>query len=96
MTTDEFEYFESRFGAIDQHFVAIEVRFDAIDRRFEEVDRKFEEIDQRFDKVYNILDSHTKKLDDIHLEQTAHSAMLDRHERWHHQTAGKIGLKLKH
>lgn len=100
MTTEEFEYFESRFGSIDRQFAYFEEKFDAIDRRFDQIDIRFEEMDKKFekkfDKVYNILDSQSKQLDDIQLEMAARSAILDRHEGWHHQTAKKLGLKLKY
>ena len=67
-----------------------------LDAKFAAIDLRFEEVDQRFDKVYNILDSQAKHIDDNHQELMALVHQVDRHERWHHQTATKVGLKLKY
>jgi hypothetical protein len=67
----------------------------------------FQHFDERLDKletelatradgerIYRALDSIAKHLDTDDAERAAMNAQLDRHERWHHQTADKLGLKL--
>src|SRR6266851_2231907 len=40
-------------------------RFEQIDRRFEQIDRRFEQIDRRFDQVADVLNEHSRKIDDV-------------------------------
>ncbi len=40
-------------------------RFEQIDRRFEQIDRRFEQIDRRFDQVADVLNVHSRKIDDV-------------------------------
>jgi chromosome segregation ATPase len=40
-------------------------RFDQIDRRFEQIDRRFGQIDRRFDQVAEVLNNHSRKIDDL-------------------------------
>jgi hypothetical protein len=67
----------------------------------------YQHFDQRLDKletelatkadgerVYRALDGITKRLDDDETERAAMNHQLNRHERWHQQTAAKLGMKL--
>jgi hypothetical protein len=46
------------------------------------------------ERVYRALDGIAKRLDTDDAERAAMNNQLDRHDRWHHQTADKLGLKL--
>lgn len=48
------------------------------------------------DGIYNRFDAVMAELDVIKAEQVAQSVELDRHERWHHETAEHVGLTLSH
>jgi hypothetical protein len=64
-------------------------RFDKIDAALEKKSDKadVDGMNTRFDDVM-------AELDDIKTEQAAQHVQLDRHERWHHETAAQIGLTL--
>jgi len=63
-------------------------RFDALEAK---VDLKADA-----DRIYKSLDGIAKRLDDDEAERAAMTAQIDRHERWHHQAADKLGLKLEY
>ncbi len=42
------------------------------------------------------VDGITKSISDMRLEYSAIGMQLTRHEKWHHQTAGKLNLKLEY
>ena len=42
------------------------------------------------------VDGMTKSISDLQLEYSAMGMQLTRHEKWHHQTAGKLNLKLEY
>ena len=68
----------------------------AVNRHFDEIERR---LDQKADKagldrIYVTLDAILKNQEIERDERAAIMHQLDRHERWHHQTADKIGLKL--
>jgi hypothetical protein len=85
-------------------------KFDGLDKKFAQVnarlDQKVDKIDLEellkskadksdIDRVMNVLDELMGKFDDQRTEQVMMRHDLDRHERWHKQTAEKIGLKLE-
>jgi len=83
-----------------------------LDRKFEKVDDKFgvitqkfigleEKIDIKADKedVVNLIgsvDAYSKKADDYFQEMVMLSHKVDRHEKWLHQVAEKLGIKLEY
>lgn len=72
-------------------FVYVAERFDKVDAALE---LKADKTD--LDGVYSRLDRVVAELDDIKTEQAAQRIQLDRHERWHHQTADQLGLTFSH
>ena len=46
-------------------------------------------MDQHFDQIMAALEN-------LEVEQAAVHTQLDRHERWHHEVADHLGLKLQH
>lgn len=69
--------------------------FRYLDERFAVVDDKLEAHDQRFDRLDTTLDGIASVIDDQATEQVAMKSQLNRHDRWIHQLAHKLGLKLK-
>jgi len=51
-------------------------------------------IDLKMDSVHALGDVIAKEHEDEHVERLAMNQQLDRHERWHHQTAARLGLQL--
>jgi hypothetical protein len=64
------------------------------------VDSKVDELRQELKtdiaNVNQNIDSLAKRLDDDAVERAAITAQLDRHERWHHQTADALHLTLEY
>lgn len=62
----------------------------------ERMDRLEEKLDAKPDaeRMYQTLDGIAKRLDDDAIERGAMQNQVDRHERWHHQTADALHLKL--
>lgn len=40
-------------------------RFEQIDRRFAQIDRRFEQVDRRFEQVVEVLNEHSRQIDDV-------------------------------
>ncbi len=53
-----------------------------------------DELKSDINHVQNSVDGIAKRLDTDEAERAAMTHQLDRHERWHHLTADKVGLKL--
>ena len=64
-------------------------RFDAIDDRLDQVVTKTE-----FESYAKAVDAFAKQTEIYHHEMLALGHKVDRHEKWHHQTAKAVGLKL--
>ena len=84
-----YQYLDRRFDAIDGRFAAMDERFDAMDARFDLVEERLEGIETTVNAIY-------QRLEHVEADQAAMKSQLDRHDRWHHQTAGKLGLRLDH
>ena len=54
------------------------------------------ELNDKIDQANTALDSLAKASETDELERLAMNQQLDRHNRWHHQTADKLGLQLDH
>lgn len=54
------------------------------------------ELNEKFDKQLVLLDKLIGRVDAMHLEYTAVSTQLSRHEEWIKQIAAKAGVKLEY
>ncbi len=68
--------------------------FQYVGKRFDEVAKDMAGVRQDVRAVYDRLDEMAKEQETERQERVAILRQLERHERWHHQTADKIGLKL--
>jgi predicted nucleic acid-binding Zn-ribbon protein len=68
--------------------------FKYIERRFDELAHEVEDVRGQVSQVNGTVDGIAKQLDTDAAERAAITRQLDRHDRWHHQTADKLGLKL--
>jgi uncharacterized coiled-coil DUF342 family protein len=62
----------------------------------EEINKKFDEIKQDFSDLRTSVDAYAKKADTYFQEMVMLSHKVDRHEKWLHQIAEKVGIKLEH
>jgi hypothetical protein len=67
-----------------------------INRRFDGLEKQVasKADDAKVDKVLGLLDAIAKQQEIDQHERLAMNHQLDRHERWHHQAADKLGMKL--
>lgn len=75
---------------------------DEFSKLFRYMTERFDKLDAELakkadaDEMYRQFDDVIAQLDDIKIEQGAQRIQLDRHERWHHETAEHVGLRLSH
>ena len=90
----------------------LDVKFTNINSKFLEIDKKFLLVNGRLSNMQNILerksdkedvnnllnsvDAYAKKADAYFQEMVMFSHKMDRHEKWLHQVADKLGLKLEY
>lgn len=69
-----------------------------LDKRFADVHTEIAELraelHDKIDRANTTLDGLAKASETDELERLAMAHQLDRHERWHHHTADKLGLQL--
>jgi hypothetical protein len=60
------------------------------------VKSELSELRERVDALYDGIDGYAKKADTYFQEMLMLAGKVDRHEKWLHQVAGKLGLKLEY
>lgn len=65
-----------------------------LDGKFTDVDHRFDEIKEDFINLQTSVDAYAKKADTFFQELVALSHKVDRHEKWLHQIAEKLNIKL--
>ena len=106
---DRFEKIDDRFEKIDVRFEKIDDRFEKIDGQFLMVSRELGDIkenlqaleDHKADKsdindLMTAVDAYAKKADTYFQEMVMLAHKVDRHEKWMHQLADKLGVKLEY
>ena len=80
-------------GKTDKLEIDFEKLFMRMERRFDELDqKKADKTDVQ--RIYDMIDGPVKRIDEDYNERIAMISQLNRHDRWHHQTADHLGLKL--
>jgi len=69
---------------------------DYLDKKFSGIDSEFAEVRSDIAKIYDGLDAYAKKADTYFQEMLMLANKVDRHERWLHQVAEKLGVKLEY
>jgi uncharacterized coiled-coil DUF342 family protein len=69
-----------------------------LDERFTKIESQLESKSEKLDveKYYNAVDAYSKRADDYFQEMVMLSHKVDRHEKWLHQVAEKLGVKLEY
>lgn len=62
----------------------------------EELDNKFDNVIQDFSNLQTAIDSYAKKSDTYFQEMLMLAHKVDRQEKWIHQIAEKLGLRLEY
>jgi len=95
------QYLDDKFVGIDERFTGIDKRFDEISRIFatkEDLKEALENITTKddFNALMNSVDAYAKKADTYFQEMVMLSHKVDRHEKWFHLVAEKLGIKLEY
>jgi uncharacterized coiled-coil DUF342 family protein len=94
------EYLDKKFIGIDERFEAQDKRMDrgfaAVDSRLTDLETSLGEVREQVTKLYDGVDAYAKKADTYFQEMLMLANKVDRHERWFHQVAEKLGLKLEY
>ena len=90
------EYLGGKFTAIDERFSSIDERFSSIEEKLITIDEK---LDLKADKsdvsdLLSAVDAYAQKADTYFQEMVMLSHKVDRHEKWFHLLADKLGVKL--
>lgn len=101
----QFSRVENQFTRVQEQFERVWERFAQVDEQFERVWERFDEMEAKMDRgftelrnlvlgLYDILDSHSKRVDDVSQESTMLGSQVSRHDRWIHTLAKHNKLKL--
>jgi uncharacterized coiled-coil DUF342 family protein len=94
------EYLDKKFTGIDGRFEAQDKRMDrgftAVDGRLTELETSLGEVREQVSKLYDSVDSYAKKADTYFQEMLMLAGKVDRHDKWLHQVAEKLGVKLEY
>lgn len=67
-----------------------------LDDKFVGIDKRFDEMKQDFVDLQTSVDTYAKKADTYFQEMVMLSHKVDRHEKWLHLVAEKLGIKLEY
>lgn len=67
-----------------------------LDQKFNYVDERFKKLEENFDLLQKSVDSYAVRADKFFDELVMLSNKVDRHEKWLHQLADKLGIKLEY
>ena len=95
------EYLDQKFGEVDGRFESVDKRFDKLFEVFatkEDLKEAVRNLSTKedFDNLLNTVDTYAKRADTYFQEMVALSHKVDRHEKWMHQIAEKLGIKLEY
>lgn len=104
------EYLDKKFVKIDERFDGIDSRFETTDARLDSLANGVQSVNDRLDSVEQDLrdlrgdfvklqdgvDAYAKKADTYFQEMLMLATKIDRHEKWLHQMAEKLGVKLEY
>lgn len=74
----------------------MEKRFDEMGNRFGAVEQRLDELKEGFDVLQTSVDAYAKRADAYFQQMVALSHKVERHERWLHQIAERLGIKLEY
>ena len=99
-----FDAIDQKFLGIDKQFDVFKNEYVAdykglADLMMNQFEKFYEKLDQKADKsdidaVLTRITQLSDKVDDYRADQIGLKRQVDKHEKWHRQTATKIGLKL--
>ena len=89
------EYLDKKFSGVDEKFTSTDGKLIDLDKKIEEIkENKADKSD--VNDLMNAIDDYAKKADTYFQEMVMLSHKVDRHEKWFHQVAEKLGIKLEY
>lgn len=89
------DFFVGQFDKVYQKFDKVNERFDEMNTKIDmiiETKADKADTDEKFNLVLTRIAMINTKIDDYRAEQFAMQRHLDKHEKWHFKTAGKVGV----
>lgn len=65
-----------------------------LDEKFVGIDKRFDKVEKDFVQLQTAVDKYAEKADAYFQEMLMLSQKVDRHEKWLHLVADKLGIKL--
>ena len=103
------EYLDKKFSGVDKKFSGVDGKFIGLDSKMIDLDSKIIDLDSKIEglkedkadksdinELINAIDAYAKKADTYFQEMVMLSHKVDRQEKWIHQIAEKLGLKLEY
>ena len=96
------EYLDKKFSGVDERFSGVDEKLSGIDEKLIDLDSKIEELKENkadksdINELMNAIDAYAKKADTYFQEMVMLTHKIDRHEKWFHQVADKLGIKLEY
>ena len=92
------QYLDKKFGGVDDKFDGIDRKIGILDQRLSIVENKLENKADKTDieNLLGAIDAYAQKADTYFQEMVMLAHKVDRHEKWFHQVADKLGIKLEY
>jgi len=96
------QYLDGKFNNVDQKFGTIDRKFEIVDQKLIELDEDIKDVKEKmvikedFQDLQTSVDAYAQKADTYFQEMVMLTHKVDRHEKWLHQVAEKLGIKLEY
>ena len=92
------EYLDQKFEktAAKEDVQNLSTRLIHVEEGLKEVKKEVADLSQTVHASVDSIDKLAKAVDDLRIEYSAIAMKVDRHEKWFHQIAEKLGLKLEY
>ncbi len=102
------EYLDKKFGKVDEKFGVVDEKLGVIDNKFGIVDERLARLEndvevikstmvtkEDFNNLQTAVDAYAKKADTYFQEMVMLAHKVDKLEKWIHQIAERVGIKLE-
>lgn len=96
MFSERFDEVDKRFNKVDERFDKVEMQLFNQGEDIAELKSDMSDVKSKVNHIYNVLDAHMKRIEDILQENQIRDHQQERMERWIFQLADEAGIKLKY